>query len=92
METNIPNVLAKKYKELIKYISQIGNSAEYHWDSDRIIIKVQNNAKEDILFIKLHQPPYAANPEQEIWKYIGEKPMCVTMVCPINSIRIQTRE
>lgn len=65
METNIPNVLAKKYKELIKYISQIGNGAEYRWDSDRIIIKIQNNAKEDILFIKLHQSPYAANPEQE---------------------------
>lgn len=65
MEVNISNVLAKKYKELIGYISQIGNDVEYHWDSDRITIKIQNNAKKDILFVKLYQSPYVTNPEQE---------------------------
>lgn len=65
MEINKSNVLAIKYKELIKYISQIGDHVDYHWDPDRITIKIQNNAKKDIFFVKLYQSPYAANPEQE---------------------------
>ena len=74
MEIDIPNIIAKKYKELITYISQIGNYAEYHWDPDRVIIKVQNNDKKVILWVKLHQSPYVSNPEQEYLEVYWRRP------------------